>query len=85
MVATVPQSERDPAKIAFTVRALAEILNQRTAAMSFSNRPTLNVFEGAIMPFTDSATSTWGATITGGGAVHVLGYYNGTNWTVAAR
>jgi hypothetical protein len=40
---------------------------------------------GSIAPISDSSTATWGATITGGGANHVLGYCNGTNWTVAAK
>jgi len=34
---------------------------------------------------TDSTTNTWGGTITGGGADHVLAYCDGTNWTVAAK
>lgn len=38
--------------------------------------------EGTLQAFTDSTTSTPGATITGGGSNHVLGYYNGTNWKV---
>jgi hypothetical protein len=41
--------------------------------------------EGTVQPFTDSTTNTWGATITGGGSNHVLGYYNGTNWTVIGK
>jgi hypothetical protein len=41
--------------------------------------------EGTMKPVSDSSTATWGATITGGGANHVLGYCNGTNWTVAAK
>lgn len=41
--------------------------------------------EGTLQAFTDSTTNTWGATITGGGANHVLGYFNGSNWTVAAK
>jgi hypothetical protein len=40
--------------------------------------------EGMMVSVTDSSTATWGATITGGGSNHVLAYYNGTNWTVAA-
>ncbi len=39
--------------------------------------------EGMLQAVLDSMTDTWGATITGGGGFHVLGYYNGTNWTVA--
>lgn len=38
--------------------------------------------EGMLCAITDSSTATWGATITGGGANHVIGYYNGTNWKV---
>ena len=41
--------------------------------------------EGSVYPISDSTTATWGATITGGGANHVLAYSNGTNWTVAAK
>jgi RND superfamily putative drug exporter len=40
---------------------------------------------GAMVTILDSTTSTWGATITGGGANVVLAYCNGTNWTVAAK
>lgn len=41
--------------------------------------------EGMQASISDSTTNTWGATITGGGANHVLGYCNGTNWTVSAK
>jgi hypothetical protein len=41
--------------------------------------------EGSQASITDSTTSTWGATITGGGANHVMGYCDGTNWTVTAK
>lgn len=41
--------------------------------------------EGNARGVTDSSTNTWGATITGGGANHVLAYCDGTNWTVAAK
>lgn len=54
----------------------------RGNAVTFANRPT--PVEGMLVAFTDSTTATWGAVITGTGANHVLGYYNGTNWTVAA-
>lgn len=43
-----------------------------------------NPVEGMFFAVTDSSTATWRATVTGGGANHVLAYYNGTNWTVAA-
>jgi hypothetical protein len=55
----------------------------RSSAVTFANRPGTPV-EGMLVAFTDSTTATWGATITGTGSNHVLGYFNGTNWTVAA-
>lgn len=42
-------------------------------------------YEGQIQAFTDSSTAVWGDVITNGGGNHVLGYYNGTNWTVMAK
>jgi len=56
----------------------------RGTAVTFANRPATPV-EGMLVAFTDSTTVVWGATITGTGANHVLGYYNGTNWTVAGK
>jgi hypothetical protein len=53
-------------------------------AVTFSNAISSPV-EGATQAFTDSTTNTWGATITGGGSNHVLGYYDGTNWTVMGK
>lgn len=53
-------------------------------ATTFSNAPT-SPMEGMLMAVTDSSTATWGATITGGGANHVLAYYNGSNWTVSGK
>ncbi|HEY6248647.1 MAG TPA: hypothetical protein VI685_01735, partial [Candidatus Angelobacter sp.] len=41
--------------------------------------------EGEMAAVNDSTTNTWGATITGGGANHVLAYCDGTSWTVAAK
>lgn len=56
----------------------------RGAAVTFANVPATPV-EGMMVAVTDSTTATWGATITGTGSNHVLAYYNGTNWTVAAK
>lgn len=56
----------------------------RSTAVAFASA-IASPIEGTLQAFTDSSTATWGATITGGGANHVLGYYNGTNWTVAAK
>ncbi len=59
------------------------------------NIPHLTVFaslpacsganEGLSEPISDSTTTTWGATISGGGSSHVLAYCDGSNWTVAAK
>lgn len=53
---------------------------------AFSTLPACaSAIEGAMSPVTDSSTNTWGATITGLGANHVLAYCDGSNWTVAAK
>ena len=55
-------------------------------ATTFANLPSCaGGTEGTMRAVTDSTTSTWGATITGAGANHVLAYCDGTNWTVAAK
>jgi hypothetical protein len=41
--------------------------------------------EGSRGAVSDSTTNTWGATVTGGGSIHILAYCDGTNWTVAAK
>lgn len=41
--------------------------------------------EGSFAAINDSSVSVAGATITGGGGNHVLGYCNATNWVVAAQ
>jgi hypothetical protein len=53
---------------------------ERTA-VTFANVPGTPA-TGMVVAITDSNTATWGATIAGGGANTVLGWYNGTNWTV---
>jgi hypothetical protein len=58
----------------------------RVKPVVFSDLPTPGAsIEGAIAAVTDSTTSTWGATISGGGTNHVLAYCDGTNWTVAGK
>lgn len=53
-------------------------------AVTFANLPTTPV-EGMMVPVTNSTTAVWGDVITGGGAIHVLAYYNGIAWTVMAK
>lgn len=48
--------------------------------MAYSSLPTGS--EGMIAAITDSNTATWGATIAGSGSNNVIGFYNGSNWTV---
>lgn len=48
---------------------------------TYAARPSPAV-EGMLIVVTDASTATWGATIAGGGVNHVLGWFNGTNWTV---
>lgn len=44
-----------------------------------------DVGQGYIASITDSKTAAWGEPIAGGGRYKVLGYCNGTNWTVMAK
>jgi hypothetical protein len=58
----------------------------RSPARAVSTYPACSSStEGMQATITDSTTNTWGATITGSGSDHVLGYCDGTNWTVAAK
>ena len=50
---------------------------------AFASLPTAGT--GTLAVVTDSNTATWGATIAAGGANVVLGFYNGTNWTVVGK
>lgn len=51
---------------------------------TFANRPA-SPGTGALYIFTDSNTAVWGAAIAAGGANTVLGFYNGSAWTVVAK
>lgn len=55
-----------------------------SVATTYANRPAIPV-EGMIVNFTDGDTDVWGATVAGGGALHVQARYNGTNWTVVGK
>ena len=58
---------------------LREVTFQRPRTFGTLPGPPL---EGQEFDITDCNTSVWGATATGGGAVHAKVRYNGTNWTV---
>lgn len=70
------------AQLAAIQKALAS-LNQlvQPSTVTFANAPS-GPFVGQTQPFSDSNTVTWGATIAGGGAHKVLGWWNGSAWTV---
>jgi hypothetical protein len=55
-----------------------------TVPVTFANLPVVPT-EGMVYVITDSSVNTWGTVIAGGGANRVLAYYNGANWTVAAK
>lgn len=59
-------------------------LQQQVPAGLFASVPN-PATEGMLFAVTDSTTNTWGAVIAGGGANHVLAFFNGTAWTVAAK
>jgi hypothetical protein len=80
-------ADNDPRIAAFTSAQLAQasqLTPVKSVAGTFANVPASPV-EGMLLGISDSTTNVWGDTIKGGGAFHVLGYYNGTNWTVAAK
>lgn len=72
----------DTAVVLVNTSAQIKGASVRGTAVAFASLPATPV-EGMLVPVTDSSTGTWGATITGGGANHVLAYYNGTNWVVS--
>lgn len=55
-------------------------------AVTFASLPACAAgLEGSLRSVNNSTTNVWGATITGGGANHVLAYCDGTNWSVMAK
>lgn len=67
-----------------TLCASTDFVSRGVGATTFAKRPASPV-EGMIRGFTDSNVNTWGSSIAGGGTNHVLGYYDGTNWTVVGQ
>jgi len=60
--------------------------NVQRTPLSFSQLPACaGGTEGSFAAITDSTTNTWGATITGSGTNHVMGYCDGTAWTVMGK
>jgi hypothetical protein len=81
-----PATQADLAKLSEIASSAIEIdaAIDSSDAVLFANLPAVPT-EGMRRPVTDSTTATWGETITGGGANHVLAYFDGANWTVAAK
>lgn len=78
----------DPKTGALTEGGRRLILSMQGAfsypSQTFANLPS-HPAEGQLRGITDSTTAVWGDVIAGGGALHVLGYFNGTAWTVAGK
>lgn len=76
------------------LQAIAQAINKAVVEISgvlpdvdvstYANLPSSPV-EGMLRGVSDSNTAVWGATIAGGGANHVLAYYNGSAWTVSGK
>lgn len=64
-------------------RLYARIFKQ-SVGYTLANIPTPHE-EGMQVRVVDSSTDIWGEAISGGGPYRVLAYYNGINWTVAAK
>lgn len=66
------------------IKRSGNAITLRTAAdtiPTFATLPAASAAnEGALAPVSDSSTATPGATVTGGGANHILAYSNGTVW-----
>jgi len=69
-----------------TPQTLLDVAGQaRVKPVAFSALPAASgALEGTVAAVTDSTTAVWGATITGGGANHVLAWCNGSAWKVIA-
>jgi hypothetical protein len=79
LVAETTDTARDlPIDILGSVVTLERLI--LLPSVTFATLPT--GMPGMAATISDSTTTTWGATITGGGASTVMGFFNGTNWTV---
>ncbi len=58
---------------------------QAKAQTFASLKACASAMEGSTAAVTDSSVNTWGSTVTGSGANHVLAYCDGTNWTVMGK
>lgn len=61
--------------------SLVKLPNITLQPLTFAALPAARGI-GTLAYITDSTVNTWGATIAGGGANKVLGWWNGTHWTV---
>jgi len=63
---------------------LSNAIGIQCKPVTFANLPP-SPAAGMVACVSDSSINTWGSTIAGGGTFNVLAFYNGTNWTVAAK
>lgn len=67
--------------ISGTIAGTGRLLPTKFAALPAASAAN----EGSLAAIMDSSTAVWGATIAGGGANHVLGYSDGSAWTVIGK
>ncbi len=65
---------------------VATIGTMKMVYQKFSSLPQCNPMnDGLVGAVSDSRADTWGAPVTGGGAIHVVALCDGANWTVMGR
>lgn len=86
-IGDVVYNNNPPPGIAFTITpATVAFGTLRVVPSTFAAAGTcVAATEGKFAAISDSTTNTWGATVTGGGALHIKEYCDGTNWTVEAK
>lgn len=82
IVTTLQNLVQNVSKLNQTLQAIVPLT--QLSPLKFANLPSIPS-AGMIVYITDSTTNTWGATITGGGTNGVLGWFNGTAWTVVGK
>lgn len=73
----------DVEKARLDVAGTLTAVTLKTTPVAFASLPTGAA--GMIATINDSNTDVWGATAAGGGALTVMIFFNGTNWTVIGK
>lgn len=66
------------------LQTVVRALNQQMPPITVAELPN-DPIGGMVLAVSDSATVTWGATVTGGGTHAVLVWWNGAHWTVVGK